>query len=100
MCVCVCVCVCVFVRVSVSVCVSVCVCVCTCVSVCIFHTVMLEPLLMSRCHHDVLAFRSMCPVLCLFSDFTSRVGALQVSIMIIIVIVVVIIISSSIRNGE
>ena len=68
-------------------------------SVCIFHKVMLEPLLMSRCHHDVLAFRWMCAILCLLSDFTRSVGALQVSIIITIVIVVVIIIII-IRNGE
>ena len=46
---------------------------------------MLEPLLTSRCNHDVLAFRSMCAILRLISAFTRRVGALQVPIMIIIV---------------
>ena len=84
MCVCVCVC-------------EVCVCVCVCVRACararahIFRTVTLEPsctlcvsfFLLFFLHTFFIADNIMCVILCLFSAFSRKVGALQISIIII-----------------
>ena len=82
--------------------VSVCLCVCVglCVSVCararsrgrIFHILMLEPLLISTlsvsfCQitdKNFISMYVMCVILCLFSVWSSRVGTLQISIIIIL----------------